>query len=139
MGVVGVLVSNQHAIEPIDLGIEQLAAQVRRGVDEQARYSAVLGDLLDEQRASSAPVLGIARVASTPAKRDPGNAHRGAAAEDGEAPRHVAARSDRGTFANSRKKLSVVIRAISSVETLRAVASTLAVSTTNDGSLRLPR
>ena len=40
VGVVGVLVGVEHAVEPIDVGIEQLLAQVRRGVDQDARDAA---------------------------------------------------------------------------------------------------
>ena len=36
VGMVGVLVGVEHAVEPIDLGIEQLLAQIRRRVDQDA-------------------------------------------------------------------------------------------------------
>ena len=32
--VVGVLVGDQHAVDPVDVGVEKLLAQVRRGVDQ---------------------------------------------------------------------------------------------------------
>ena len=34
--VVGMLVGEENAVEPIDVGVEQLLAQVRRGVDQDA-------------------------------------------------------------------------------------------------------
>ena len=36
VGVVGVFVRVEHAVEPIDVGVEELLAQIRRGVDEDA-------------------------------------------------------------------------------------------------------
>ena len=33
VGVVGVLVGDQHAVEPLDTGIEQLLAQIGRTID----------------------------------------------------------------------------------------------------------
>ncbi len=40
VGVVGMLVGVEHAVEPIDLGIEELLAQIRRGVDQDAGHAA---------------------------------------------------------------------------------------------------
>ena len=37
VGMVGMLVGVEHAVEPIDLGIEHLLAQIGRGVDQNAR------------------------------------------------------------------------------------------------------
>ena len=34
MGMVGVLVRVKHAVKPVDIGIEELLAQIRRGVDQ---------------------------------------------------------------------------------------------------------
>ena len=36
VGVVGVLMGEEDAVEPVDVGVEQLLAQVRRGVDQDA-------------------------------------------------------------------------------------------------------
>ena len=36
MGMVGVLVGIKNRIEPLDIRVEQLLAQIRRGVDEHA-------------------------------------------------------------------------------------------------------
>ncbi len=41
VGMVGMLMGDQHAIEPIDLGVEQLLAQIRRAVDQNARAVAL--------------------------------------------------------------------------------------------------
>ncbi len=91
----------------------------------------------DQQRAAPAAVLRIVRIAGAPAERRARHADRRAAAEDGEGQAHAAFASVRGTLLNSRKKFSVVCRAISSADTPRASASTLAVSTTYAGSLAL--
>ena len=40
VGVVGMLVGIEHGIEPIDLGVQKLLAQVGRGVDQDARDAA---------------------------------------------------------------------------------------------------
>ncbi len=37
MGMVGVFMGDQHAIEPVHLGVEQLHAQIGRAVDKSAR------------------------------------------------------------------------------------------------------
>ena len=42
VGVVGVLVGVEHGIEPIDLGIQKLLAQVGRGVDQDPGDAAVV-------------------------------------------------------------------------------------------------
>jgi hypothetical protein len=41
MRVVGMLVRNQHTIEPVDLGIQQLQAKIWRAVDKNARAMAL--------------------------------------------------------------------------------------------------
>ena len=105
----------EHAVDPIDAGVEQLLAQVRRGVDQDAGAAAVGGRALDQDGAAPAPVLRIGGVAMAPA--EPGTRHAAgkAAAEDGDGKRHAAAAELRGTLLNRRKKFSVVWRAISSV------------------------
>jgi len=40
VGVVGMLVGEQHAVEPVDLRLEQLLAAVGRAVDQNARNAA---------------------------------------------------------------------------------------------------
>src|SRR5262249_834491 len=98
-----------------------------RGVDHDPRR-AVLGGALGHQRAAAPAIPGIVGIALAPAERRTRNARRRAAAEDRQGQRHVAAA--RGTLENSRKKFSVVCRAIASSETPRESASTRATSTT---------
>ncbi len=106
-------------VEPDRLGVEQLLAQIRRGVDQHAGRAA--GRFaLDQQRAAAAAVFRIVRIAGAPAERRPRHAARRAAAENREASGVMRRGVRRGTFENRRKKLSVVCRAISSAETPRA-------------------
>src|SRR2546423_15021660 len=41
VGLIGVLMSQKHRVEMIDIGVDQLLAQIRRGVDQDARRSAI--------------------------------------------------------------------------------------------------
>ena len=138
MGVVGVLVRVQHAVEPIDLGIDELLAQIGRGVDQHAGAPVRAGPL-DQERAAPPPVFRIVGIAEAPAERRARNPSGRATAENGEGEGHPLAIAGRGAFANRRKKFSVVSRAIVSSDAPRVSASTRAVSTTKAGSLRLPR
>src|SRR5262249_4632418 len=137
--VIGVLMGEQHAVEPVHIGVQQLFAQVRAGVDKYAGHLAGAVASLDQHGAASPPVFWIGWIAFAPAECGPRHAARGTAAKNGERQRHAARAVSRGTFENSRKKFSVVMRAISSSDTPRTSAKTLAVSTTYAGSLRLPR
>src|SRR4051794_37711953 len=128
--MVGVLVRDQHAVEPFDLCVQQLLAAVRRHVDEDARMLAVGVVSRDQQAAAAAAVFRIVRIAVAPAERPARPANGRAAAEDGEGQTHAACATGCGIFLNSRKKFSVVCRAMSSNETPRTSARTLAVSTT---------
>src|ERR1700730_2165144 len=112
----------------IDIGVDQLLAQVGRGVDHDPRR-ALLRGALDQQRTASAAVLRIVGIAFAPAQRRARHARRRAAAEDRQRQRHAAA-FPRGTLENRRKKFSVVWREMSSSETPRVSASTFAISTT---------
>ena len=125
VGMVGMLMGEEDGVQFLDPGIQKLLPQVGRGIDQQAGCLAGGGRFFDQQRASPPAVLRIVRVAIAPAERDPGHAHRRAAAQDREAQAHA-----RGTLENSRKKLSVVWPAISASLTPRVCASTLAVSVT---------
>src|SRR5581483_2962531 len=127
MGLVGMLMRQKRRIEMIDAGIDQLLAQIGRGVNDNAR-DPLMGRALDQQRTTAAAVLRIGGIAFAPAERRPRHACRRAAAENGEHERHAACGA--GTLENRRKKFSVVCRDISSSETLRVSASTLATSTT---------
>src|SRR5205807_1971757 len=141
VGVVGVLVGEQHRVEPVHLGIEQLLAQVRRGIDQDPGNACAVAPFY-QQRGAPAPVPGIARIAGAPTQCRARNAAGGTRAEDGDARGHGArtqagaeclsssAAACGGTLRNRRKKLSLVWRAMVSSDTPRASASTLAVSTT---------
>src|ERR1700722_2389935 len=137
MGLVGMLMGQEHRVDVIDLGVDQLLAQVGRGVDHDPRH-ALIGGPLGEQRAAAAAIFRVGGIARPPPERRTGNTGRGPAAEDRQPHRHAAA-FGAGTLSNRRKKFSVVWREISSSETPRASASTFATSTTYAGSLRLPR
>ena len=128
MGLVGVFVGQEHRIDVIDIGVDQLLAQVGRGVDHDPR-GALARCLLDQQRAAAASVFGVIGIAGTPSERGPRHAGRGSAAEDRQGQGHAAA-FGAGTLENRRKKFSVVCREISSSETPRVSASTFATSTT---------
>ncbi len=128
MGLVGVLVGQKHRVDVVDMGVDQLLAQIGRGVDQDPRHAAI-GSPLGQQRAAAAAVFRIVGIAGAPAERRTRNAGRGSAAEDRQRQRHAVA-SAGGTLLNSRKKFSVVWREISSSETPRVSASTLATSTT---------
>src|SRR5262245_28364875 len=151
VGMIGVLVGEEHGVQPVDLGVEQLLAQVGRGVDQHAGNAHPVAPL-HQQRRPAPPVPGIAGIAVSPAQGGTRNAAGGAAAEDCEAERHAvravspascasgsAPAEARGTLWNSRKKFSLVCRAICSGDMARVSARTPAVSTTKAGSLRLPR
>src|SRR5262245_9305054 len=151
MGTVGVLVGEEHPVQPVDLGVEQLLAQVGRGIDQHAGDAHPVAPF-HQQRRPAAPVPGIAGIAGSPAQGGTRNAAGGARAKNREAERHAvravspgarasgsAPAEARGTLWKSRKKFSLVWRAISSGDTARVSARTAAVSTTKAGSLRLPR
>ena len=127
-------------VEPLHVGVEQLLAQIRRGVDEHAGLAAGLAAALDQHRAAPAPVL---RIGGSQAPQP--CATRGTPPDEPQ-PRMVNVSvmrrpgSRAAPCANRRKKLSVVCaRDLASARRPRICASTLAVSTTKAGSLRLPR
>ncbi len=68
MGLVGMLVGEEHRIETVDFGVDQLLAQIGRGVDHDAG-DAVAGTLLHQQRTAAAAVFGIVGIAAAPAER----------------------------------------------------------------------
>ena len=127
VGLVGMLVGQKHRVDVIDFCIDQLLAQVGRGVDHDPRRALPVG-LFDHQRAAAAAVFGIVGIAGAPAERGARDAGRRAAAEDCQCQTHAA--TGCGTFENRRKKFSDVWREISSSETPRVSASTFATSTT---------
>src|SRR5215813_2972810 len=106
MDVVGMLVGIEHTVERIDVGVEELFAQVRRGIDQHAGLGAVRSRAIDQNRATSAPVLGVAGVTSPPPRSGPRNASGKAAAQNRDRKRHAAAAEICGTLLNRRKKFS---------------------------------
>src|ERR1700730_14988672 len=122
------LMRQKHRVDVIDVSVNQLLAQIGRGVDHDPRHSAI-PCALGEQRAAAAAVFRIVGVARTPTERGTRNAGRGSAAENCQGQRHAISFAG-GTLENRRKKLSVDWREICSSETPRASASTLAISTT---------
>ena len=41
VGLVGMLVGQEHGVDMIDVGVDQLLAQVRRGIDQDARDAGI--------------------------------------------------------------------------------------------------
>jgi len=68
MGLVGMLVCQEHRVDVIDIGVDQLLAQVGRGIDHDPRHAAISGPL-DQQRAAAAAVFRIIWVAFSPTER----------------------------------------------------------------------
>jgi len=64
--MVGMFVGVEHAIEPIDIGVDELLAQIRPGIDQDARERR-LDPCARQQRTAAAAVLRIVRVARAPA------------------------------------------------------------------------
>src|SRR6516164_4871248 len=108
------LVGVEHRVEPLDVRVEQLLAEVRRRIDQHAGARARRIAALNQERAPSPPVLRIGWIGVAPAEPDARHARRGSAAEDRGGERHAAFMAARGALANRRKKFSVVWRAISS-------------------------
>ena len=84
MGVVGVRMGHQHAVEPIDVGVEQLLAQVGRGVDQHLRLAACRRARSTSTEQRRRRLRGFVGIAGAPALRDARHAAGGAAAEDGQ-------------------------------------------------------
>ena len=128
MGVVGMRVGDEHAVEAPHVRFDQLFADVGSHVDQHGRHAA-LADALEEQRAAAAAVQRIGRVAGAPALLDARHAGGRAAAEDRGGEAHT-----RGLSAPIReKRLSVLARVASASAsgampfasaTARAVAAT---------------
>src|SRR6266403_1718561 len=102
VGLVGMLMRQKYRVNVIDLGVDQLLAQIGRGINQDSRNSAI-PRALDEQRAAPAAVFRIVGIACTPAKRGTRNAGGGPAAENCKRQRHAA-----GTLENRWKKFCVV-------------------------------
>src|SRR5215470_3714117 len=131
--LVRMLMGPDHRVDPFDFGIEQLGAQVGRGIHQDGPALA-----LDQDGAAAALVARIGGIGSAPLTlaalpARPRHAARSAAAQD----RHPHAL--RSALANSRKKLSVVTASSSARLTPLSSATLAAVWATNAGSLVLPR
>ena len=68
MGLIGMLMGQEYRVDVLDIGVDQLLAQIRRGIDDDARR-ALRRRPLGEQRAAAAPVFRIAGIAFSPAER----------------------------------------------------------------------
>jgi hypothetical protein len=75
---------DEHAIEPVNLGVQQLRAKIGRAVDENTCSLSLSIAALHQQRASSPSILRVVRIANTPAESHPRDAHGRAAAQNGE-------------------------------------------------------
>src|SRR6185437_17145445 len=106
VGLIGVFMGQKHRVEVVHMGVNQLLAQIGRGVDQDPRCSAI-GSPLDEQRAAAAAVFGVVGIACAPAEGGTRHAGGGSAAENRQTQRHVIA-SAGGTLLNRRKKFCVV-------------------------------
>jgi hypothetical protein len=61
MGMIGMVMGQQHGIEPADAGGQQLFAQIRAGIDQDG-----VASVLDQQRHPAPTVFRVVRVAGTP-------------------------------------------------------------------------
>ena len=126
------------AVNPLDAGLDQLLAEIRRGVDEdRGRLSAA--EALDQRRAASAAVLRVGRIAGAPSLPDPRHAGGRAAAEDGQTKGHRARPPADCSLGKTLSVLARVAAASASGSSPSASATTCAVETTKAGSLRRPR
>jgi hypothetical protein len=80
--MIGVLVRDKDAIQPIDIRIEELHPHVRRTVDQSARNLPLCVGSLNKERTPTPTVFRVIWIAGAPAKRDTRYAHGRAAAED---------------------------------------------------------
>src|ERR1700737_969362 len=128
VGLIGMFMGQKHGVEVVDVSGDQLLAQIGRSIDQDSRHSVVPGPF-GEQRAAAAAVFRIPGIARPPAERGTRNAGGGSATENRQRQRHAVAFGG-GTLENRRKKFVVVWREISSNETPRVSASTLAISIT---------
>ncbi len=131
MQVVGMGMGEQHGVERGDAGIEQLLAQIGRGVDEEPRPA-----LLHHHRAAPPAVARVPQIAGAPLAADARHAPGRAAAQHRYAHETAAGRR---ALSKSRKKFSLVAWASAATETPLSSASSAAVWTMKAGSLRLPR
>src|SRR4051812_49934938 len=67
VAVVGMLMGIEHGVDPIDVSVEQLLAEIRRRVDQDAS-DASAGAALDQKRGAAPAVLRIVWIAVAPAE-----------------------------------------------------------------------
>ena len=130
MGVIGVIMGDNHRIKVRDPGRQQLFAAIRPAIDQHG-----LAGGLHQYGDTATAVLGVAWItqAPVPCPIRPADARHtagGAAAQDGDL--HAA-------FVKSAWKLAVVLAAISVSLTPRRAARNRAVCATKAGSQVLPR
>src|SRR5205085_5349771 len=118
VAVIGVVVGPDYRFDFADVGVEELLPEVGPGVDENAGFAPGY-----EDRHSAAAVPGVRRIALSPVVADPGNARRGAAAEDPDLHHSP-------TLANRDRKFEAVLCATSAVEIPRRTPKKRAVSAT---------
>jgi hypothetical protein len=128
--MIGVGMGVDHPVEPPDARIEQLLAQVGRGVDQDGCLPALV-EALHQHGTAAAGVARLVRVAIAPMAAEARHTAGGAAAEDGEAQlRHAqAAFVPAAARVNSRSKFAVVAAANSASVTPKTSAPTRAVCT----------
>src|SRR5258708_7480197 len=68
VGLVGMLMRQEYRVNVIDLGVDQLLAQVGRSIDQDSRNSAI-PCALREQRSAPAAVFRVFGIPRTPAAR----------------------------------------------------------------------
>ena len=103
VGLVGMLMGQEHRVDVVDVGVDQLLAQIGRGIDHDPR-DAVIRCPLGEQRTAAAAVFRIVGIACAPAQRRTRNAGGGSAAENGQGQRHATA-SARRHFAEQAEEI----------------------------------
>ena len=135
MDMIGMRMRVDHAIDMSHRRQQHLSAEIGASIDGNRGPGAIGPDALYQGRGAHAAVPGIGRITVTPVTIEAWYAWRRSAAENGEAePVGHGAQSpccaNCGIFENSRKKLLVVIWAISSWFTPIVSARTLAVSVT---------
>ncbi len=89
VGVVSVVVSEQHGIQRIGTHAQKLLAQIRRCIDQHTRNAARSAPL-NQHRAAAATVLRVGRIALPPHGADARHAAGRPAAENGETVAHDA-------------------------------------------------
>src|SRR5690606_28192650 len=110
MRMVGMLMGKEHGVDPIDIGVEQLLAHIRSGVDQDSRWLFnAFRPTFNQQRTAPAAISRFLRIAGAPVIADARHATGRAAAENGRYDpvrrRHAYLMPD---LAKRRPKLAVV-------------------------------